>query len=182
MLDMALSLIESASRVSVEALVNGLWQGMALTAALWALLKLIPRLTPSARYVVWSAALAVVVALPFVSGQQTLQRALRSAHELVFTSNVNEQSLSRDKEVVGERSRSSAKSLVAASHINRTDKTQPEIVSDETPANQPDESLQLAAATPGNELTVNKATTPAFSLTLTSAIALSLFAAWLFVS
>ena len=67
-----IELIETTSRVSLEALLNGLWQGLALTLVIWALVRFTPRLHPRGRFAIWAATLAVVVGLPFVSGQRLL--------------------------------------------------------------------------------------------------------------
>ncbi len=64
--------IEAASRMSVEALLNGLWQGVALTVVIWTLVKIAPRLHPRGRFAIWAATLAVIVGLPFVTGQKLL--------------------------------------------------------------------------------------------------------------
>ena len=67
-----IELIETTSRVSLEALLNGLWQGLALTLVIWALVKFTPRLHPRGRFAIWAATLTVIVGLPFVSGQRLL--------------------------------------------------------------------------------------------------------------
>lgn len=46
-------------------LLNGIWQGTLLAAAMWLLLKLLPRLNPTTRYTVLWVTLIAVVALPF---------------------------------------------------------------------------------------------------------------------
>jgi len=58
-------------------LLNGIWQGAMLAAAMWLLLKLIPRLNPTTRFTVLWIALIAVVALPLVlpASQRFLSRA-----------------------------------------------------------------------------------------------------------
>ena len=48
----------------LEAMLNGLWQGIALAAAVWCLLRVLPRANAATRYVVWMAVLLAVCALP----------------------------------------------------------------------------------------------------------------------
>lgn len=51
-------------RAAVEALLNSLWQGVALAALTWAFLRVARRANAATRYGVWFAALLAVVALP----------------------------------------------------------------------------------------------------------------------
>jgi beta-lactamase regulating signal transducer with metallopeptidase domain len=64
---------------AMTTLLNGIWQGTFLAAAMWLLLKLLPRLNPTTRFTVLWVTLLAVVALPlgpltsrvFVPGGQT---------------------------------------------------------------------------------------------------------------
>ncbi len=71
-----IELIETMSRMSIEALLNGLWQGVALTLVIWAMIRVAPRIHPRGRFAIWSATLAVIVCLPFVTGQKLLPSAV----------------------------------------------------------------------------------------------------------
>ena len=50
---------------AMTTLLNGIWQGTFLAAAMWLLLKLLPRLNPTTRFTVLWVTLLAVVALPF---------------------------------------------------------------------------------------------------------------------
>lgn len=50
----------------LEAVLNGLWQGLVLTALAWCLLKLTPATSAAVRHLVWHLTLMAVVALPVV--------------------------------------------------------------------------------------------------------------------
>src|SRR5438093_518871 len=63
---MSLDGFDTVARLLSEAILNGLWQGMALTAIVWLTMRLAPRTSAATRYAIWSATLAVVLALPFV--------------------------------------------------------------------------------------------------------------------
>jgi beta-lactamase regulating signal transducer with metallopeptidase domain len=52
----------------VGALLNGLWPGAALAAAMWLVLRATPWLNATTRYAVWCVTLLAVLALPFVPG------------------------------------------------------------------------------------------------------------------
>ena len=56
---------------AMTTLLNGIWQGTFLAAAMWLLLKLLPRLNPTTRFTVLWVTLLAVVALPL--GPLTLQ-------------------------------------------------------------------------------------------------------------
>lgn len=59
-------------RWALEALANGLWQGILLTIFLALALRFGPRLRAQSRYALWFVALFAVVALPALSTQRTL--------------------------------------------------------------------------------------------------------------
>ena len=87
---------------AMTTLLNGIWQGTFLAAAMWLLLKLLPRLNPTTRFTVLWVTLLAVVALPlgpltsrvFIPGAQTDSPAiaatnkprLRLLHQLRFRS------------------------------------------------------------------------------------------------
>ena len=62
-------LIGAAARPAVEAVLNGLWQGTALTALVWCLLKLIPRTNATTRYAIWVGTLIAVIFLPLFASR-----------------------------------------------------------------------------------------------------------------
>src|SRR5260370_41747893 len=62
---MAFDGFDTLAGMLAEAVLNGLWQGLAVTALVWAVLRLAPRTSAATRYGIWSATLAVVLALPF---------------------------------------------------------------------------------------------------------------------
>ena len=65
-------LIEAVARQAVEAMLNGLWQGTALAALVWGLLKLVPRTNATTRYVIWWGTLIAVICLPIVASRAPL--------------------------------------------------------------------------------------------------------------
>jgi beta-lactamase regulating signal transducer with metallopeptidase domain len=65
-------LIETVARPTVEALLNGLWQGAALVALVWCLLKIIPRINATTRYVIWWVTLIAVICLPITAARGPL--------------------------------------------------------------------------------------------------------------
>jgi beta-lactamase regulating signal transducer with metallopeptidase domain len=67
-------------RLGVEALLNGLWQGLALAALVWCLLRLIRGLNATTRYFVWGMTLLAVVSLPLLHGLRAAY-AVRAAEE-----------------------------------------------------------------------------------------------------
>ena len=65
-------LIEAIARQAVEAMLNGLWLGTALTALVWFLLKAVPRTNATTRYVIWWGTLIAVTCLPVVTNRAPL--------------------------------------------------------------------------------------------------------------
>jgi BlaR1 peptidase M56 len=63
---MSLDGFDTLARMLAEAVLNGLWQGVALTCLVWLALRFAPRTGPSTRFCIWSAALAAVLAMPFL--------------------------------------------------------------------------------------------------------------------
>ena len=63
------NLIETIARATIEAMLNGLWQGLLLVALVWCLLKALPRLNATTRYVIWWGALIAVVCLPIAAAR-----------------------------------------------------------------------------------------------------------------
>jgi beta-lactamase regulating signal transducer with metallopeptidase domain len=74
-------------------LLNGIWQGTFLAAAMWLLLKLLPRLNPTTRFTVLWVTLLAVVALPlgpltsrvFIPGAQTDSPAIAATNKPTTT-------------------------------------------------------------------------------------------------
>lgn len=61
-----LELIDPIARVAMEALLNSLWQGLALAALVWGLLRVIRQTNSTTRYAVWWTTLLAVVCLPLL--------------------------------------------------------------------------------------------------------------------
>jgi bla regulator protein BlaR1 len=59
----------------LDAVVNSLWQAVAITAAVWLVLRFATRLNAATRHAIWWAALAVVLILPFAPRVVTAMRA-----------------------------------------------------------------------------------------------------------
>ena len=57
---------DTLARIVAEAVLNGLWQGLALTALVWIGLRFTPRTGAATRFGIWLSTLGVVLALPFV--------------------------------------------------------------------------------------------------------------------
>jgi beta-lactamase regulating signal transducer with metallopeptidase domain len=64
MMHLLVQLGELFARVSVGAILNSLWEGVALAVLAWLLLRSVPRGSASLRYGLWCAALVAVIALP----------------------------------------------------------------------------------------------------------------------
>ncbi|HZV78373.1 MAG TPA: M56 family metallopeptidase [Candidatus Binatus sp.] len=62
-----LQLGEAFARVSVSAIVNSLWEAIALTVLAWLTVRLVPRANASLRYGLWCVALAAVLILPVIA-------------------------------------------------------------------------------------------------------------------
>jgi beta-lactamase regulating signal transducer with metallopeptidase domain len=92
-------LIEAIARQAAEAMLNGLWQGTALVALVWCLLKVIPRTNATTRYVIWWGTLIAVICLPIVSSRAPLttngdtalesQEAPSNSSEIAFSLNAD---------------------------------------------------------------------------------------------
>ena len=73
---------------AMTTLLNGIWQGTFLAAAMWLLLKLVPRLNPTTRFTVLWVTLLAVVALPlgpltsrvFIPGARTDSPAIAATN------------------------------------------------------------------------------------------------------
>jgi uncharacterized protein YjbI with pentapeptide repeats/beta-lactamase regulating signal transducer with metallopeptidase domain len=61
------SLLDLVARGALVVLVNGLWQGAAITLVTWVALRLSPRANASTRYLAWTFALAATVVVPIVT-------------------------------------------------------------------------------------------------------------------
>ncbi|MBC8120857.1 MAG: M56 family metallopeptidase [Gemmatimonadaceae bacterium] len=64
-----LELIEPVARLVAEALLNGLWQGVALAALVGLLLSVLKRINATTRYAIWWVTLLAVVCLPLFAGR-----------------------------------------------------------------------------------------------------------------
>src|SRR5208282_3593243 len=58
---------QSFSHTAAPVAVTALWQGVAVASCLAICLRIVPRLSPQHRFLLWSASCAVLVALPFLS-------------------------------------------------------------------------------------------------------------------
>ena len=58
---------EAFARISMGAILNSLWEGLALAAVAWLLLRTVPRANASLRYALWCLALIGVLALPVIA-------------------------------------------------------------------------------------------------------------------
>ena len=58
---------ELLARVSTSAILNSLWQGMALAVVAWLALRAVPRTNAALRYGLWCVALVAVLALPLIA-------------------------------------------------------------------------------------------------------------------
>jgi hypothetical protein len=74
---------------AMTTLLNGIWEGTFLAAAMWLFLKLLPRLNPTTRFTVLWVTLLAVVALPlgpltsrvFIPGAQTDSPAIAATNK-----------------------------------------------------------------------------------------------------
>lgn len=64
-----LELIEPVARLVAEALLNGLWQGVALAALVGLLLSVLKQINATTRYAIWWVTLLAVVCLPLFAGR-----------------------------------------------------------------------------------------------------------------
>jgi beta-lactamase regulating signal transducer with metallopeptidase domain len=71
---------QSFSHTAAPVAVTALWQGMAVASCLAICLRIVPRLSPQHRFLLWSASCAALVSLPFLS-----LRANRSAFAIAPT-------------------------------------------------------------------------------------------------
>lgn len=63
---MSYSLIDPIARPAAEAILNSLWQGLALTLLTWLVLRIFRQTNAATRHAIWATALAAVVLLPFL--------------------------------------------------------------------------------------------------------------------
>ena len=59
-------ILSALSRFTAETFVAGLWQGLALTAVIAICLRLLPRISASVRFAIWSITFALVATVPFL--------------------------------------------------------------------------------------------------------------------
>ena len=78
---------------AMTTLLNGIWQGMFLAAAMWLVLRMLPRLNPTTRFTVLWLTLLAVVALPlgpltsrvFIPSAQTASPAIAATNKPTTT-------------------------------------------------------------------------------------------------
>jgi hypothetical protein len=78
---------------AVTTLLNGIWEGTLLAAAMWLFLKLFPRLNPTTRFTVLWVTLLAIVALPlgpfnpraFIPASQTNSPAIAKTNKPTTT-------------------------------------------------------------------------------------------------
>ena len=80
------ALLEAAARIAVATLIDSLWESALLALAVWAVLKYVPNINATTRYVAWSVALAACFVLPLATAIQ--QTTAVSASAPARTSNV----------------------------------------------------------------------------------------------
>jgi beta-lactamase regulating signal transducer with metallopeptidase domain len=66
---------EAIARVTIEVFLNSLWQGLALTALVWCLLRVGGRSNATTRYVIWLATLLAVICLPLIGTQSPSEKS-----------------------------------------------------------------------------------------------------------
>lgn len=59
-----LNSIEPIARITVESLINSIWQGMALTIVVFLILRTFRQINATTRYLIWWVTLIVVIGLP----------------------------------------------------------------------------------------------------------------------
>ena len=59
--------IQSISQIAATALIASLWQGIVLTAIIWASLKLVPRTAAGIRFVIWAVVFVAISLLPVLA-------------------------------------------------------------------------------------------------------------------
>jgi beta-lactamase regulating signal transducer with metallopeptidase domain len=62
-----LHMVEAFARMSMGAILNSLWEGLALAVVAWLALRAVPRANASLRYALWCVALIAVMALPLLA-------------------------------------------------------------------------------------------------------------------
>ncbi|MDP9110124.1 MAG: hypothetical protein M3M96_00615, partial [Candidatus Eremiobacteraeota bacterium] len=59
--------VETAARVAVATLLNSVWESALLALAVWAVLRYLPNINATTRYVAWSVALLACLVLPLAT-------------------------------------------------------------------------------------------------------------------
>src|SRR5690349_19977361 len=77
---MSLDAFDTLTRLLSVAVFNGLWQGVALTALIWLVLRLLTTAGAATRFSIWAATLASVVALPVAQLANSLPDPAPSTH------------------------------------------------------------------------------------------------------
>ena len=62
-----LEFLNALSAAGLMAVLNTLWQALAVAAVMWLALRLMPRVNAATRHAVWWAVLALVVLMPLVT-------------------------------------------------------------------------------------------------------------------
>ena len=83
MANAAMHLVIQFSRFAASAFVAGLWQGVAMIAALALCLRLLPRLNATARFAVWSIAFALLAMLPVLDPWTSAAKHLDASSPLL---------------------------------------------------------------------------------------------------
>ncbi len=81
-------LLTGLSQMAAGAFVAGLWQGLALAAAAWACLRMLPRASATIRFAVWIAVFTVLAVLPFLHAYTGRTGAALTANSAMFRLNV----------------------------------------------------------------------------------------------
>ena len=63
-MSMILEFLNALSAAGLMAVLNTLWQALAVAAVMWFVLRLMPRVNAATRHAVWWAVLALVVLMP----------------------------------------------------------------------------------------------------------------------
>src|SRR5262245_56744069 len=57
---------DQLARLTLEALLNSIWQGMLITVLVWVLLRMMGRVSATTRHAIWMISLLTIGALPFI--------------------------------------------------------------------------------------------------------------------
>lgn len=82
-------LVAGLSQMAAGAFVAGLWQGLVLAAAAGACLRMLPRVTASVRFAVWTVVFAALAAMPFFHAYTGRAEATLAAHGAMLQLNAH---------------------------------------------------------------------------------------------